>query len=149
MNQGYPPGPPTAQPGLEGCDPAIMMGPPPHAHLLLPHGYCPTPMEVGSCKPPVSSSGSSDCWPPLAPPGPMSSEAAGEAGSPQHPPLCAGCRLRIEDKFYLSAVDVKWHSACLKCAECGVELENQLSCFERDGHIYCKADYRRYLISFT
>jgi LIM homeobox protein 2/9 len=24
-----------------------------------------------------------------------------------------------------------------------VELENQLSCFERDGHIYCKADYRR------
>ena len=59
------------------------------------------------------------------------------------PPLCAGCQLRIEDKFYLTAVDAKWHSACLKCAECGVELETQSSCFERDGHIYCKEDYRR------
>ena len=59
------------------------------------------------------------------------------------PPLCAGCQLRIEDKFYLTAVDAKWHSACLKCAECGVELESQSSCFERDGHIYCKEDYRR------
>lgn len=59
------------------------------------------------------------------------------------PPLCAGCRLRIVDKFYLCAVEAKWHTACLKCAECGVELENQASCFERDGQIYCKDDYVR------
>ena len=59
------------------------------------------------------------------------------------PPLCAGCRLRIVDKYYLCAVEAKWHTACLKCAECGVELENQLSCFERDGQIYCKDDYVR------
>ena len=59
------------------------------------------------------------------------------------PPLCAGCRLRIVDKFYLCAVEAKWHTACLKCAECGVELESQLSCFERDGQIYCKDDYLR------
>ena len=58
-------------------------------------------------------------------------------------PLCAGCRLRILDKFYLCAVDEKWHTACLKCAECGVELEDQKSCFERDGQIYCKDDYVR------
>ena len=87
-----------------------------------------------------------DNWP-LMPPGPGSipppslSDNSLESGG--LPPLCAGCRLRIEDKFYLSAVDVKWHSACLKCAECGVELETQSSCFERDGHIYCKEDYRR------
>lgn len=60
------------------------------------------------------------------------------------PPLCAGCRLRIEDKYYLSAVDVKWHSKCLKCAECGVELEQAASCFEKDGLIFCKEDYLRY-----
>lgn len=59
------------------------------------------------------------------------------------PPLCAGCSFRITDKFYLSAVEAKWHSACLKCSECGVELENQLSCFERDNQIFCKEDYSR------
>ena len=59
------------------------------------------------------------------------------------PPLCAGCRLRIVDKYYLCAVESKWHTSCLKCAECGVELENQTSCFERDGQMYCKDDYVR------
>ena len=62
----------------------------------------------------------------------------------QGPPLCAGCRLRIVDKFYLCAVEAKWHAACLKCSDCGVELANQLSCFERDGNIYCKEDYIRW-----
>ena len=59
------------------------------------------------------------------------------------PPLCAGCRIRITDKFYLCAVERKWHSACLKCVECGSELENEASCFEREGHIYCREDYFR------
>ena len=59
------------------------------------------------------------------------------------PPLCAGCRLQIVDKFDMCSVEAKWHTSCLKCAECGVELENQLSCFERDGKIYCKDDYVR------
>jgi hypothetical protein len=67
-----------------------------------------------------------------------SGEECGEA------PLCAGCRLRITDKFYLCAVERKWHSACLKCVECGSELENEASCFEREGHIYCRDDYLRY-----
>ena len=58
-------------------------------------------------------------------------------------PLCAGCSLRIVDKFYLSAVEAKWHTACLKCSECGVELESQNSCFEKNGQIYCKDDYVR------
>ena len=65
----------------------------------------------------------------------MGEEPEGQA------PLCAGCRLRIVDKFYLCAVERKWHSACLKCAECGSELENEASCFEKEGNIYCREDY--------
>jgi hypothetical protein len=71
------------------------------------------------------------------------------AAAAQATPLCAGCRLRIVDQFYLSAVERKWHSSCLKCVECGVELENQLSCFERNGHIFCKEDYLRYATQAT
>ena len=121
MNQ-YQPPPPVSQPPTASPTTSDIMGPPP------PHLY-PLP--------------TSECWPPHSSSGPSVISEANESTS--MPPLCAGCRLRIEDKFYLSAVDVKWHSACLKCAECGVELETQSSCFEKDGHIYCKDDYRRYV----
>ena len=60
------------------------------------------------------------------------------------PPLCAGCHLRIVDKFFLSALNLKWHTSCLKCSECGMELESQISCYERDGLILCKQDYHRW-----
>ncbi len=59
------------------------------------------------------------------------------------PPLCAGCNQPIVDKFYLSALDSKWHTTCLKCSDCGMELESQISCYERDGLILCKEDYLR------
>ena len=130
MNQQYQPPPPVSQPPTTASPTTsssdLMMGPPP------PHLY-PLP--------------TSECWPP-PPVGPPVTSEPNESNSGV-PPLCAGCRLRIEDKFYLSAVDVKWHSACLKCAECGVELETQSSCFEKDGHIYCKDDYRRYLSNWA
>ena len=125
MNQ-YQPPPPVSQPPTASPTTSDIMGPPP------PHLY-PLP--------------TSECWPPHSSSGPSVISEANESTS--MPPLCAGCRLRIEDKFYLSAVDVKWHSACLKCAECGVELETQSSCFEKDGHIYCKDDYRRYVRKAT
>ena len=80
--------------------------------------------------------------------------------------VCAGCNLRIVDKFYLNALDSKWHTSCLKCSECSVmilhtfvllkekknllciiffqmELESQISCYERDGLILCREDYLR------
>ena len=110
------------------------MGPPPPANPMY-FGTMENP-NAGNCN---VDGGKPESWSHLVPP--SSGETAAEAAG--QPPLCAGCRLRIEDKFYLSAVDVKWHSACLKCAECGVELETQSSCFERDGQIYCKEDYRR------
>lgn len=61
----------------------------------------------------------------------------------EEPPSCAGCSFRIVDKFYLSALDSKWHTLCLKCSECSMPLELQSKCYERDGLILCKEDYLR------
>ncbi len=47
----------------------------------------------------------------------------------------------ISDKFYLCAVEQKWHSGCLRCAECGVDLDGAGSCYEKNGFIFCKEDY--------
>ena len=78
-----------------------------------------------------------------ASPGSRSSVASETGSEGGEPPLCAGCRIRITDKYYLCAVEKKWHASCLKCAECGAELENEASCFEKDGQIYCREDYQR------
>ncbi|KAL0279872.1 UNVERIFIED_CONTAM: hypothetical protein PYX00_001340 [Menopon gallinae] len=47
------------------------------------------------------------------------------------------------DRYYLLAVDRQWHSPCLKCCECKLPLDTELTCFARDGNIYCKEDYYR------
>lgn len=58
--------------------------------------------------------------------------------------LCAGCGGKISDRYYLLAVDKQWHMRCLKCCECKLNLESELTCFSKDGSIYCKEDYYRY-----
>lgn len=45
--------------------------------------------------------------------------------------------------FYLLAADRAWHGACLRCCRCSQPLDAELSCFCRDGNIYCKEDYYR------
>lgn len=57
--------------------------------------------------------------------------------------LCAGCGGKISDRYYLLAVDKQWHMRCLKCCECKLNLESELTCFSKDGSIYCKDDYYR------
>ncbi|KAG9342193.1 hypothetical protein JZ751_016695 [Albula glossodonta] len=57
--------------------------------------------------------------------------------------LCAGCGGRIADRYYLLAVDKQWHMRCLRCSECKHNLESELTCFSKDGGIYCKEDYYR------
>lgn len=57
--------------------------------------------------------------------------------------VCAGCGLRISDRFYLLAVDRRWHAACLQCSHCRQGLDNEFTCFSKDGNIYCKKDYYR------
>jgi len=68
---------------------------------------------------------------------------AGAEDASNKVPLCSGCRLRITDEFFLNAVERKWHLNCLKCVECGVELEGQKSCFMKNGSIFCKEDFLR------
>ncbi|XP_049713663.1 LIM/homeobox protein Lhx9 isoform X3 [Elephas maximus indicus] len=63
--------------------------------------------------------------------------------SPEKPALCAGCGGKISDRYYLLAVDKQWHLRCLKCCECKLALESELTCFAKDGSIYCKEDYYR------
>ena len=75
--------------------------------------------------------------------------ATSPASHQTSPILCAGCKLRIMDEFVLNTVDKKcfevgkWHSTCLKCAECGVVLDNHMKCFERDQQLFCKEDFYR------
>lgn len=59
------------------------------------------------------------------------------------PNICAGCGGKISDRYYLLAVDRQWHLSCLTCCQCKVQLDSELTCFSRDGHIYCKEDYYR------
>lgn len=61
---------------------------------------------------------------------------------------CAGCGRSIDDRFYLSAVDMCWHIGCLQCAECKLPLDTELTCYSRHGNIYCKQDYYRYFIQY-
>lgn len=61
----------------------------------------------------------------------------------EKPALCAGCGGKISDRYYLLAVDKQWHLRCLKCCECKLALESELTCFAKDGSIYCKEDYYR------
>ncbi|XP_066151221.1 LIM/homeobox protein Lhx2-like [Euwallacea fornicatus] len=74
---------------------------------------------------------------PTSPCSSMGGSSLGEASS------CAGCGGRIQDRYYLLAVDRQWHACCLKCSECKLPLDSELTCFARDGNIYCKEDYYR------
>ncbi|KAM9528977.1 LIM/homeobox protein Lhx9 isoform 2-T3 [Salvelinus alpinus] len=65
---------------------------------------------------------------------------------PEKPALCAGCGGKISDRYYLLAVDKQWHLRCLKCCECKQHLESELTCFAKDGSIYCKEDYYRFSV---
>ncbi|XP_029110334.1 LIM/homeobox protein Lhx9 isoform X2 [Scleropages formosus] len=66
--------------------------------------------------------------------------------SQEKPALCAGCGGKISDRYYLLAVDKQWHLRCLKCCECKLALESELTCFAKDGSIYCKEDYYRFSV---
>ena len=58
--------------------------------------------------------------------------------------LCVGCGGEIHDQYILRvAPNLEWHAACLKCCECKKFLDENCTCFVRDGKIFCKEDYLR------
>ncbi|XP_043285253.1 LIM/homeobox protein Lhx9-like isoform X2 [Venturia canescens] len=56
---------------------------------------------------------------------------------------CGGCGREIAERWYLKAADRAWHCGCLRCCHCRLPLATELTCFARDGNIYCKEDYYR------
>ncbi|XP_014219811.1 LIM/homeobox protein Lhx9-like [Copidosoma floridanum] len=56
---------------------------------------------------------------------------------------CGGCGRDIAERWYLKAADRAWHCGCLRCCHCRLPLAAELTCFSRDGNIYCKEDYYR------
>lgn len=56
---------------------------------------------------------------------------------------CTGCGTRITDRYFLLVAEQHWHVTCLTCADCNIQLESQLTCFIRDGFMFCKQDYHR------
>ncbi|XP_008324160.1 LIM/homeobox protein Lhx3 [Cynoglossus semilaevis] len=59
--------------------------------------------------------------------------------SGQDIPVCAGCSQHIVDRFILKVLDRQWHSKCLKCSDCQVQLAEK--CFSRGDSVYCKEDF--------
>ncbi|XP_060598269.1 LIM/homeobox protein Lhx9-like [Ruditapes philippinarum] len=57
--------------------------------------------------------------------------------------ICAGCGTKIVDRYFLLVAEQHWHVECLRCADCNFQLDSQLTCFIRDGLIFCKLDYHR------
>ena len=57
---------------------------------------------------------------------------------------CVGCGGQIHDQYILRvAPNLEWHAACLKCCECQMFLDENCTCFVRDGKTFCKKDYVR------
>ncbi|KFD55295.1 hypothetical protein M513_03936, partial [Trichuris suis] len=55
--------------------------------------------------------------------------------------VCFACRENITDQFYLHVAGQCWHIQCLQCCVCHSNLETNLTCFTRNGLIFCKEDY--------
>lgn len=56
--------------------------------------------------------------------------------------LCVGCGNVIYDQYILRvSPDLEWHAHCLKCVDCNIQLDENTTCFVRDGKTYCKRDY--------
>ncbi|UYV70549.1 LHX2 [Cordylochernes scorpioides] len=70
-------------------------------------------------------------------------------GGPRTGVWCAGCDQLITDRYYLMAVEKPWHARCLRCSQCQTTLDSQRSCFARDGRIYCKEDYYRFVYTLS
>ncbi|XP_001237835.3 LIM/homeobox protein Awh [Anopheles gambiae] len=54
---------------------------------------------------------------------------------------CGSCAEPITDRYIFEVNGSAWHGSCLRCTVCFCPLERQVSCYLRDGDMYCKSDY--------
>ncbi|CAI5439301.1 unnamed protein product [Caenorhabditis angaria] len=69
-----------------------------------------------------------------------------DAITPEKTPMsiCAGCRLEICDRYILKVnPNLEFHAHCLKCFECGCQLDENQTAFIKNGQTYCRNDYMR------
>ncbi|GMT31520.1 hypothetical protein PFISCL1PPCAC_22817, partial [Pristionchus fissidentatus] len=58
---------------------------------------------------------------------------------------CAACFAPIQDRYVLRYDNRHFHSSCLRCSMCHVELaDEQPPVYGRDGMLFCKADFDSY-----
>jgi len=61
-----------------------------------------------------------------------------------HQFVCVGCGDLILDQYVMRvAPDMEWHVECLRCSDCEQVLDENCTCFVRDGKVFCKPDYLR------
>ncbi|XP_029296661.1 LIM domain transcription factor LMO4.1 isoform X2 [Cottoperca gobio] len=66
------------------------------------------------------------------------------SGVPPAPRSCAGCGGKIADRFLLFSMERYWHTRCLKCSCCQVQLGDiGTICYSKGGMILCRSDYIR------
>uniref|UniRef100_A0A182JUB7 Arrowhead n=1 Tax=Anopheles christyi TaxID=43041 RepID=A0A182JUB7_9DIPT len=54
---------------------------------------------------------------------------------------CGSCTEPITDRYIFEVNGSAWHGSCLRCTVCFCPLDRQVSCYLRDGDMYCKSDY--------
>ena len=59
--------------------------------------------------------------------------------------ICSACEKPILDKYVLTVLEKPWHPNCVRCVDCGYILNEK--CFSRDGKIYCKIDFYRFVVT--
>ena len=47
------------------------------------------------------------------------------------------------DRYLVKVSGKAWHTGCLKCCMCGLELGKEATCYTKEDKIYCKTDYAR------
>lgn len=49
------------------------------------------------------------------------------------------------DRYLVKVSGKAWHTSCLKCCMCGIELGKEATCYTKEDQIYCKTDYARFV----
>ncbi|TKR80295.1 hypothetical protein L596_014389 [Steinernema carpocapsae] len=57
--------------------------------------------------------------------------------------LCGSCGDTISERTILSANQQFFHSECLRCTSCGLQLDQFPSCYVKENSIFCKSCYGR------